>query len=125
MLFVENTRREERPKASCPKRAHTSAERASFGYLRLLRSPRGFASLFHSLRHPSLKNNFTRSGSPPFISFVKTLHASAPLRGAMHASLRAGFALAHCCGAFNYTDDILKLRLKTNDLFPCYRNIIS
>ena len=64
-----------------------AAERASLSPLRLLRSPRCFASSFHSLRQPPLTYNCTRCGSPSLIAFVKSLHASAALRGATPPSL--------------------------------------
>jgi hypothetical protein len=74
------------------------AERDSFDHLRLLRSYRGFASSFHSLRRPPLKNKNTRYGSPTLTPIVKSLHTSAPLRGASPPSLRTGFAPRRALG---------------------------
>jgi len=96
MLCVQGTRRDDHPKPSCPMRARTFAERASFRPLRLLPSPRRFAASFRSLRHPTLENNGNAPDRPPLTPFVKTLHASAALRGTAPALTRSGFALAHC-----------------------------
>ena len=58
-------------------------ERASFGLLRLLRAPRGFASSCHALQATAaVKSRSPRSGLRPFVPFIKSLHASAFLRGA-------------------------------------------
>jgi hypothetical protein len=112
MLCVESTRREECPKASCPKRATVRPQSAprSVSYacsVRLAVSPP------HCIHYVNLHSR-TRTPAPvrpPFIPFVKSLHASATLRGSSPASLgRASpsrTALAHERPARNHCFPLL------------------
>lgn len=69
-------------KASCPRRStYSQSAPCSVRFACSAEGPRGFASSFQSLRLPSAKlQNRTLWELPPFLPFVKTLHASALLR---------------------------------------------